>query len=73
MAALIFLLFMLVLFFALASALGRAARRRRMLKALCQEAALAAMLRGADARITQEDFDTGLERVKPPARELAPL
>jgi transitional endoplasmic reticulum ATPase len=43
------------------------------LKALCQEAALAAMLRGAEARITQEDFETAISRVHPPARELTPL
>jgi transitional endoplasmic reticulum ATPase len=33
------------------------------LKALCQEAALAAMARGADASILQEDFDAALERL----------
>jgi transitional endoplasmic reticulum ATPase len=43
------------------------------LKALCQEAALAAMLRGAEARITQEDFEAALDRVRPPAAELARL
>jgi transitional endoplasmic reticulum ATPase len=43
------------------------------LKALCQEAALAAMLRGAEARITQEDFETAISRVHAPAREPAPL
>jgi transitional endoplasmic reticulum ATPase len=33
------------------------------LKALCQEAALAAMARGADASVAQEDFDAALARM----------
>ena len=37
------------------------------LKALCQEAALAAMTRGTDASVTQEDFDAALTRVGPQA------
>ncbi len=37
------------------------------LKALCQEAALAAMARGADASVAQEDFDAALERMGPKA------
>ena len=36
------------------------------LKALCQEAALAAMARSADASVTQEDFDAALERLEHP-------
>ncbi|MFL5843933.1 MAG: AAA family ATPase [Solirubrobacteraceae bacterium] len=35
------------------------------LKALCQEAALAAMARGADASVAQEDFDAALTRMGP--------
>jgi transitional endoplasmic reticulum ATPase len=35
------------------------------LKALCQEAALAAMVRSADASVLPEDFDAALERLGP--------
>ncbi len=38
------------------------------LKALCQEAALAAMTRGSEASVTQEDFDAALSRVGPRSR-----
>lgn len=43
------------------------------LKALCQEAALAAMLRGADARVTEQDFESAIDRVHPAAHEVATL
>jgi ATP-dependent 26S proteasome regulatory subunit len=33
------------------------------LKALCQEAALAAMARGADASVSHDDFDAALSRL----------
>jgi transitional endoplasmic reticulum ATPase len=36
------------------------------LKALCQEAALAAMARSPEASVTQEDFDAALERLEHP-------
>ena len=42
------------------------------LKALCQEAALAAMARGADTSVTQEDFEAALERVGSRSRRPAP-
>jgi transitional endoplasmic reticulum ATPase len=38
------------------------------LKALCQEAALAAMTRGSEGSVTQEDFEAALSRVGPTAR-----
>ena len=41
------------------------------LKALCQEAGLAAMSRSSEASVTREDFDAALERVGPRAREQA--
>jgi transitional endoplasmic reticulum ATPase len=41
------------------------------LKALCQEAALAAMSRSPDAGVTAEDFDAALTRVGPRARTTA--
>lgn len=43
------------------------------LKALCQEAALAAMLRGAEASVTEEDFESAIDRVHPPAHGIAAL
>ena len=43
------------------------------LKALCQEAALAAMARGGQASVTREDFDAALSRVGPRAREAVTL
>jgi transitional endoplasmic reticulum ATPase len=43
------------------------------LKALCQEAALAAMLRGADARVTEQDFESAIDRVHPASHEVAVL
>ena len=41
------------------------------LKALCQEAGLAAMSRSSEASVTREDFGAALERVGPRAREQA--
>jgi hypothetical protein len=41
------------------------------LKALCQEAGLAAMLRGAEARVSEEDFENAINRVRPAAHEFA--
>ncbi|HWD65253.1 MAG TPA: AAA family ATPase [Solirubrobacteraceae bacterium] len=40
------------------------------LKALCQEAGLAAMLRGSEARITEEDFESALTRVHSSSAEV---
>jgi transitional endoplasmic reticulum ATPase len=42
------------------------------LKALCQEAALAAMARSADASVTHEDFATAIARVHEGARSRVP-
>ena len=38
------------------------------LKALCQEAALAAMMRGSESSVSQQDFDAALTRVGPKSR-----
>jgi transitional endoplasmic reticulum ATPase len=40
------------------------------LKAMCQEAGLAAMLRGAEARVSEEDFESAINRVHPAAHEV---
>jgi transitional endoplasmic reticulum ATPase len=41
------------------------------LKALCQEAGLAAMMRGAEARVSEEDFESAINRIRPTAHALA--
>jgi transitional endoplasmic reticulum ATPase len=40
------------------------------LKALCQEAGLAAMMRGAEAQVSEEDFESAINRVHPAAHEV---
>jgi transitional endoplasmic reticulum ATPase len=39
-------------------------------KALCQEAGLAAMMRGTEARVSEEDFESAINRIRPEAHQV---